>query len=463
MALVLARDSRSRSTRAGDRYEVEAMIPVLSAAGMRDADAKAVALRGSQALIREAGTAVGFEAKKMLGGCYSKRIAVIVGPGLNGADGRVAAAWLNDRGARVDVIDVSRQPGELVGYDLVVDAGFGLGCSRAYDAPRVMGSTKVLAVDLVSGVDADTGVVFGAPFHADVTLAIGALKYAHITGDAANLMGELRFASLDIVGSSEDGLVEDSDLAGFIKGDREDHKWTHAVSALCGSSLMPGAAELVSRGAIAGGASMVRLSSRGDVAARVQLPPEIVHERGEFVDPRVKSIVAGPGLGEGAVPWLIERLSGVRVPVVLDADGLSLEVLERKGDAEWIVTPHEGEFERLTRQPAPADRVQAVRSLAKSLGCVVLLKGPITLVCNERGALRAINSGTSALATAGSGDVLAGLIAGAISRGHDAMSAGALSAHLHGRAGQLLAPYAGSSGLFAPLRDLLRSIGANRC
>ncbi len=438
------------------------MIPILTSVQMRADDARAVGLRGTDELVRMAGTAVGFEAKRMLGVCYARSIAVIVGPGLNGADGLVAAAWLKARGARVDVIEVATQPREIRGYDLVVDAAFGLGCSRPYYAPRLSAGTRVLAVDLVSGLDADTGEVLGAPLTADVTLAIGAVKYAHLTGAGATLTGTLRFAGLDIVSTFQDGLIEDGDLDDLVRRDHDDHKWSHAVSALCGSAFMPGAAELVVRGAIAGGASMVRLESLANLADLAHLPPEVVRTAGSTLDPRAKCIVAGPGLGEGGSAWLRARLDGVDVPVVLDADGLHREVFERRPDhgPDWLLTPHEGEFSRITRTPVPENRIEAVRSLAAESGCAVLLKGPITLVCRPDGVLRAVNSGTPALATAGSGDVLAGMIAGAIARGHDVLSSGALSAHLHGRASGALAPYQPASALLSAVTQVLAGLGS---
>ncbi|MHB1210134.1 MAG: NAD(P)H-hydrate dehydratase [Acidimicrobiales bacterium] len=436
------------------------MIPILTSGEMRAEDAVAVARRGSESLVRAAGTAVALTAKEMLGGCYARRVAVVVGPGLNGADGRVAAEWLSARGSKVDIIEVQHQPTLLRGFDLVIDAAFGLGCSRPYVAPEITSGTKVLAVDLVSGVNADTGDIMGSPFAADVTLALGALKHAHLTGPSAVLMGNLRFAGLDIVASYRDGLMEDRDLVGMVVRDHDDHKWSHAVSALCGSPLMPGAADLVVRGAIVGGASMVRLESNGMIGDLVRLPSEVVHVDDAIVDPRSKVVVAGPGLGRDAVQWLRSRLDQARVPVILDADALHQELfMQRDRDrAHWLLTPHEGEFHRITQSPVPANRIEAVRSLAHESGCVVLLKGPITLLCDPNGTLRAVNSGTPALATAGSGDVLAGLIAGAVARGHDVLSAGALSAHLHGRAAAALTPYAPASALLVEIPKILEAV-----
>jgi hydroxyethylthiazole kinase-like uncharacterized protein yjeF len=436
------------------------VIPILKSAQMREADALAVLSRGVDALVNAAGTAVALEAKEMLSSCYGARAAVVVGPGLNGADGLVAARWLRSRGARVDVIEVAHQPVSLDGYDLVIDAAFGLGCSRPYVAPKVAAGTPVLAVDLPSGVDSDSGEILGSPLVADVTLALGALKPAHITGPSAALVGELRFAGLGIVQQFDDGLIEDSDLATLIAIHDDDHKWVHAVEAFVGSPLMPGAAELVVRGALAGGASMIRLASRGDISSFVRLPPEVVHGIELTADRRCRAVVAGPGLGFDAVSWLRERLANVDVPVVLDADGLDLGLLpaSTSGNGQWILTPHEGEFARLTRRAVPANRIEAVRALARETGCVVLLKGPTTILASPSGTLRVVMSGTPALATAGTGDVLAGLIAATIARGHDPLTAGALAAHLHGRAGARMAVYAPASDLAGEVRGILAQL-----
>jgi len=421
------------------------VIPLVNVALMRQCDATAVAHRGVEALIHDAGAAVATEARAMLGTLYGRRIAVLAGPGLNGADGRVAAGILTSRGCKVDVISVFSQPQELRGYDLVIDAAFGLGCSRPYVAPRVAGGTRVLAVDLVSGVNADTGEVLGHPLAADVTLALGALKPAHLDGPAARLAGELRFASLGIDVPQGSGLVDDQDLAHYVRRGVDDHKWTHALTILAGSPSMPGAAALACRGALSAGASMIHLVSRGKVARVLHLPDEVVRVRGRAIDPRSASVAAGPGLGTTSTSWLLERLSGVTVPVVLDADALTLEVVGLKSSVPRILTPHAKEFARLAGAVPGDQRFDAVRRLAAQTGCVVLLKGPVTVIASPSGELRAVNAGTSALATAGSGDVLSGMIAAAIARGHEPFHAASLSAHLHGRAGALLPPF-GSAG-----------------
>ena len=437
------------------------MLPLLTTAQMREADAVAVEKRGVESLVHAAGTAVALEAKRMLGRVYGARVAVIVGPGLNGSDGRVAGSWLRLRGALVTVVDVAVQPTTLDGFDLVIDAAFGLGCSRPYEAPKIAPGTLVLAVDLVSGVDADTGAVLGAPLAADVTVALGAFKPAHLDGPSSALVGELRLAGLGIVPDFADGVMEDRDLAELLRGDVNDHKWRHAVAVIAGSVLMPGAAELAVRGALAGGASMVQLASRGDIGGLVHVPPEVVRA-GDDVDRRCRAVVAGPGLGPDASSWLAQRLTGIPAPVVLDADGLhrALILAANVSDGRWVLTPHAAEFERLTGGVLPAMRFDAVRTLARETGCVVLLKGPITVIADPRGRLRIVRSGTPALATAGSGDVLSGLIGATIARGHEPFEAAALAAHLHGRAGARLATYAPASELAGAVKAILSSLSS---
>jgi ADP-dependent NAD(P)H-hydrate dehydratase / NAD(P)H-hydrate epimerase len=433
------------------------MIPILSLSEMRAADAKAVAARGQDALVRDAGTAVALVAQRLLGHCYSRRVCVVAGPGLNGADGRVAARWLTSRGALVHVLPVDETPDLLEGYDLVIDAAFGTGATRPYTAPKVSSGTAVLAVDLPSGVNSDTGALLGTPLKATATIALGAFKPAHFSGPSAEIVGELHFAGLGIATSCDDGLIDDADLAQLIRFSADDHKWGHALQAFVGSTLMPGAAELVLRGALAGGASMIRLVSRGDVATQVRVPPEVVHVQELKVDPRCKAVVAGPGLGPEAPAWLRGGLTSARCPVVLDADGLDREFIDESApkDATWVLTPHAGEFERLSGRPVGNDRFGDVRELAKATGCVVLLKGPRTVIAHPGGKLRVVNSGTASLATAGSGDILSGLIAATIARGHEPFEAAALAAHLHGRAGATVAPYASASEVGTAIRTLV--------
>ena len=433
------------------------MDPLVSHEVMRECDARAVSRRGVEALVDAAGTALTQCARRLLGGLYGRRIAVVTGPGLNGADGVVASRYLRARGARVDRYDVADQPTHLVGYDLYIDAAFGLGCSRPYVAPRVAPGTLVLCVDLPSGVDADTGAVMGSPPVADVTLAMGALKYAHVDGPAASLVGRVEVASLGIVVPTLDAVVRDEDLAGYVLASHDDHKWTHALGVLAGSPPMPGAARLVCDGAIAGGASMVRLTSRGTVGDKVRLAPEVVRDTTRQVDTRCRAVVAGPGLGLDCASWLTRRLATSTAPLVLDADALRDEVLSHESlrGREVIMTPHEGEFSRLGGVISDERRIPAARALAAARGATVLLKGPTTVVATPDGRVRVVTAGDWRLATAGTGDVLAGAIGAALARGHDPLEAAALSAQLHAMAGCSLEPYAPARRLAAAMRRIL--------
>jgi hydroxyethylthiazole kinase-like uncharacterized protein yjeF len=227
------------------------------------------------------------------------------------------------------------------------------------------------------------------------------------------------------------------------------------LSVLAGTPRMPGAGARVCEGALSAGASMVRLESRGKIARLVLIPAEVVRVRGPLVDPRSACVVAGPGLGTKSGTWLRERLTDLGIPTVFDADALTPDVVSLTRRAPRVLTPHVKEFERLSGAAPGAQRIPALRRLAAETGCVVLLKGPITMISTPDGHLRAVNSGTDALATAGSGDVLSGMIGAAIARGHDPLDAAALSAHLHGRAGASLLPFETAAALPAAVTHVL--------
>jgi len=441
---------------------------------MREADARAVATWGVDTLVERAGYAVGATARDMLGTLYAKRIVIVAGPGLNGADGRRAGAWLTRRGAAVSLVDAASAPAIANSVDLVIDAAFGLGCSRPYTAPTVPAGTPVLSVDLPSGIASDSAEVMGEPFVADVTLALGALKPAHLRADVARYVGHVAFSSLGIETPDDSGVVETSDLDDFVREDRNDHKWKHAVFVVAGSPTMLGAPALALRGALATGASMIQLCVPGYDAPTSSFPLEIVRRVAKSVDvpdlvsreaSRLRSVLVGPGLGrdheiDDAVRELV-RINAT--PMVLDADGLRAltpEMLSARTHPEVpiILTPHDGEFEALTGSAPSRDRVASVLALARASRCVVLAKGPTTIVASPDGRVRVVQSGTPALATAGTGDVLAGMIAGALSRGHEPLAAASLSAHLHGLAGQRLGAYAHADDLAGAASEVLREL-----
>jgi len=318
----------------------------------------------------------------------------------------------------------------------------------------------VLAIDIPSGVDADTGAAPGTAVRADHTVTFAALKPGLLQGEGPQLSGTTEVADIGI-GFPTPGalLMEDADVAALVPPrPRPVNKWTNAVGVAAGSAGMEGSAILCTRGAMAAGAGMIRLGSPGDPTApwpteavRVHLPVE--GWAGAFLEAtaKCKAVVIGPGLGTGdAVAEEIRIvLAAVPVPLVIDADALNAlgdaaaarTVLDKR-EAPSILTPHDGEYARIAGSAPGEDRLDAARRLAAATGAVVLLKGPLTAVADPRGELAVPDvllsaAGGPALATAGSGDVLSGIIGALCARGLRPLEAAALGAHVHGRAASL--------------------------
>ena len=428
------------------------MQPVLTVAEMRGVDEAAQATTPLPTLVARAGRAVATAALSLLGGAYGRRVVVVCGKGNNGADGRVAAAHLARRGVRVAVVDVPRDTSrhwEVPACDLVVDAAFGTGFRGSYHPPAVPAGAAVLAVDIPSGVDGDTGHVPGEALAADVTVTFASLKPGLVLGPGRALAGDVTVADIGLDASvARWWVVEDADVSRVVPlRPRDAHKWSAAVLVVAGSPGMGGAAALAAAGALRAGAGMVRLGVPGaDLAG--QPSTEAVHvalPAGDWaaaaleVSARCRAVVVGPGLGrDPATVGSVRRLvAEADVPVVVDADGLA--ALAGPGAparrAGLVVTPHDGELTRLTGAPPGEDRVGTAGSLAARLGATVLLKGPTTVVARPDGGGWLVTSGTPALATAGSGDVLSGVIGAFVARGAEPGEAAAAAAHVHGRAG----------------------------
>lgn len=445
------------------------MKPVVSVDEMRAVDAEATsgpAGVSEDTLVERAGTAVATAALGMLGGAYGRRVVVVAGKGNNGADGRVAAERLAIRGARVTVVDASDAPRRIGGVDLVIDAAYGTGFRGEYVAPEVPAGVKVLAVDIPSGVDGDTGAAAGEPLRADVTVTFAALKKGLVQGDGPALAGTVGVADIGLDASrAKAWLVDDGDVARVVpRRRRESHKWESAVVVVAGSPGMLGAAEFSAHAAYRSGAGMVRLAVPG--AALSEMPP---NEAVAFEIPRhgwapsvlevlerCKALVIGPGIGRddatrADVRHVAERS---KVPVVVDADALfavggaddfarvaRARARARAGDAgRLVLTPHSGEFERIFGHAPASDRIGEAAEAAAKTGCVVLLKGSTTVVADAAGSggdggrVRVVTAGGPSLATAGTGDVLSGAIGAFVARGLDSLDAAAVGAHVHGRA-----------------------------
>jgi NAD(P)H-hydrate epimerase len=326
-----------------------------------------------------------------------------------------------------------------------------------------VGDAKVLAVDLPTGLDADTGSVSGAVLGADRTVTFAAAKPGHVLGDGPDVVGGLLVADIGLaVDSATMGIVESTDVAEWLpRRGRRDHKWRHAVRIVAGSSGMTGAASLAAEAAQRTGSGMVVASSPGveESALAPRLPREVVTRRLAHVDwsgdvledlGRFQALVVGPGLGrhEATIDAALRTIADAEVPVLVDGDGLFALASDQSDGAAplrdrahaTVLTPHDAEFTRLSGAAPGEDRVGAVRRLAERTGAVVLLKGPTTIVADPSGRTYFVVAGDQRLATAGTGDVLAGVIGALLAMGTPPAEAAAGGAWIHASAGASLPP-----------------------
>ena len=424
------------------------MIPVVTPARMGEIDAAAP--ESVDVLIERAGAVVARAAAEMMGGRYGRRVVVLAGPGNNGADGRAAALRLRRGGVRVRVFSATDAPETLPPADLYVDSAFGTGLSRPYTPPqRGRPDAPVLAVDIPSGLDGLTGEVLGGPvWAARRTVTFAALKPGLLFGSGPVACGKVTVADIGLSVDSADAgaLYTDDDVEALPDGTGATHKWHGAALVVAGSPGMGGAASLACAAALRSGARMVHLSA--PASAVVASPVETVRSEPPLaVDAaRFGVCAAGPGLGTDreAAERLVDALA-LGLPTVVDADGLRLlddpavaAVLDqrRDGSVPTVLTPHDAELEALVSARPGPDRIAAARSAAARLGAVVLLKGGPTVVADPHGRTRIVSSGDARLATAGTGDVLTGMVAGRLAAfgPERLLDRVAEAAHLHGRA-----------------------------
>jgi NAD(P)H-hydrate epimerase len=427
------------------------VIPIVTPAEMGAIDAAAP--EPVEVLIGRAGGAVARAAVEMLGGTYGRRVVVLAGPGNNGNDGREAARRLRQRGVAVQVFATDALPAAVPPCDLVIDAAFGTGFRGSFDPPAV-GDIPVLAVDIPSGVTGLTGEASGTPLSAARTVTFAALKPGMVLPPGASLAGEVTVADigLDTAGASAH-VIEATDVASWLVApDAGAHKWQRALWLVAGSPGMEGAATLVATAAMRAGAGYVRMSAPGSVvggapteAVRVPLPDEgwWLAMRDDL--DRFGSVVIGNGLGTSDAIGSEVRsvVASCARPLVVDADALTalaaVDVDTRRGllGEHVVLTPHDGEFTRLAGARPGADRLGAARALASQTGAVVLLKGGPTVVAHPDGRVLVCTSGDARLATAGTGDVLAGVIGALLAQGVDPFHAAAGGAFVHGVAAAL--------------------------
>lgn len=462
------------------------MIRVHSVADIRAAEAALMARLPDGALMQRAATGLA-AALSRIGAGYGARVVVLTGGGDNGGDALFAGARVARRGAQV--LAVLARPdrthagglaallraggvvtddasGVLRSADFVVDGLLGIGgqgglrsnyAELAADAAESLAT--VVAVDLPSGIDPDTGETPGAHIRADVTVTFGARKIGLVIDPAAAAAG--RIIDVDIglgpfLPEPTMTVLENVDVSSLIPhpGRDTDKYRRGVVGVLAGSEEFSGAAVLCVGGAIRGGAGMVRYIGSAGEAVRSRWP-EAVTASG-----RVQAWVAGPGLGPDKKNGRdLAKLIADGVPVLVDADGLRF--LPRRFDTPALLTPHAGELARLLgtdRADVEARRLHHAVAAARKWNAVVLLKGSTTLVAAPDGRVRANPTGTPALATAGSGDVLAGLAGALLAGGLDPFDAGSVAAYVHGRAGHAAA----RARMNPSATDVLRALDADR-
>lgn len=450
--------------------------PILTAAETRAAE-QALFDAGTSvaALMRRAGRAAADIAWSRFG---PRPALVACGPGNNGGDGYVLAARLRERGVAVRVCasgepttDAARaaradwgapvEPlAEAAPAPLFVDALFGTGLSRGLDE-AVAGPARALAaaaaarvaIDLPSGIATDDGAVLSDPPAADLTVALGALKRAHRLMPAMALCGAVAVADIGLSAHSE--VIEIARPALPSPGFESDKYRRGKVVVTAGA--MPGATLLSALAAQRAGAGYVEL-----LGAESDAPPHALVRRAwddaALADKRVGAIVIGPGLGSGDEPWRRLQLAiDSDHPLVLDADALNL--LARHGldglkgrQAPTVLTPHMGEFARLFPD-AQGSSLDKARAGAAATGAILLLKGSATVVAHPDGRA-AINPPAPVwLASAGTGDVLSGLLGTLLAQAHDGFAAAQSAAWLHAEAARRAGPLLIADDLVEHLRD----------
>jgi len=436
--------------------------PVLTAAAMRAAEERAIAAGSSVAeLMERAGTGVAEWVHRLAAG---SEVLILCGPGNNGGDGYVAARVLASQGVPVRVAALG-EPGTQVAAaaraawggpvevlsgaigaaPVLVDALFGTGLTRALDPALAEIVTALtakaglsIAVDLPSGAETDSGGDFGAALAAfDVTLALGALKPAHLLQPVAEQCGAVRLVEIGL-GESE-AQVRTLARPRIAMPGADAHKYSRGMVAVV-SGPMHGASELAARAAYRAGAGYVLLLTGG-----LPNPPNaIVRQRWSaeaLDDTRIGAVVIGPGLGrdERAQEKLDAALASDR-PLVIDGDALHLLDLAALKDraAPVVLTPHAGEFDALFGTET-GSKIERAQDAARRANAVVVFKGADTVIAAPNGWVNVAAMGSPWLSVAGTGDVLAGAIAAMLAqRSWDLLGAISAGVWLHGQAARLL-------------------------
>ncbi len=427
--------------------------PILTAEQMRAAEQAAIDAGTTVEQLMEGAGAGLAEATYRFAGPIPTLI--LCGPGNNGGDGYVAARHLVERGVQVRVAAISdpksaaaqwargRWQGEVEllspeteGSPLIIDALFGTGLTRGLDGPTsrllsIMTDEAVVSVacDVPSGVETDSGALLNSLTAYDLTVSFGALKPAHLLDEAMHKCGRLILADIGIPVSDRWHEIARPELPPV---EAKANKFTRGLVHLL-AGKMPGAIALAASAASRSGAGYVRVSTSRGIEG---LPAAVVQtDTAEVNDERIDCLLIGPGMGDS--PEVLTLALTSRAPKVIDADGISfLGDYERLKEQDAIITPHEGEFRRLFPDLSGTKPDRALEA-ARLSGAVVVLKGPATLVAAPDGRLGFAPPAPAWLATAGTGDVLSGIIAAMRARGLPAFEAASAGVWLHGRAAEI--------------------------
>jgi hydroxyethylthiazole kinase-like uncharacterized protein yjeF len=383
----------------------------------------------------------------------ARRVCAVCGKGANGGDGRIALRFLDQAGRETtDELDPDA--------DVVVDALFGTGFrgEPREDAAALIGrinahAAPVVAVDIPSGVDASSGEAPGAAVRADATVTMHGPKVGVVVAPGRFLAGEVAVADIGLEpGQTEHRLVTEGILAAVPRRSARDTKYSAgSVLVVGGSTGMTGAVCLAAEAAFRADAGYVTVATPKEALPVVETRLlEAVKRPLDKVDEaarRASALAIGPGLGRGddrrkLVARLLRELP---LPVVVDADAL-FDLEPDDWPASRVLTPHAGELARLLGEESSwvdAHRLEAVRRAADRFGCVVLLKGADTLVASPGEGVLVSTNGLPSLATAGTGDVLTGIVAAFLSKGMDPRIAAAAAAYAHGAASRAAEQRAG--------------------
>ncbi|MGY1825536.1 NAD(P)H-hydrate dehydratase [Blastococcus sp. SYSU DS0541] len=454
------------------------VIDLHTAADVRAAEAPLLVELPDGALMQRAAAGLATVSLRLLGRPYGARVTLLVGTGDNGGDALFAGARLAARGVRATAVLLApdrAHPAGLAAFtraggrtvapdaagplldrsDLVLDGIVGLGGSGGLREPAAglveraaRGPALMVAVDLPSGVDADSGAVAGAAFPATHTVTFGAVKPGLVAGAGRGYAGRVHLVDIGLgphLPAPAARQLTDADVAARLPlPDPDDDKYSQGVvGVVAGSATYPGAGVLCTGAAVRTRPGLVRYAGTAADGVRAAWPEVIVTDGRPGDAGRVQAWVVGPGMGTGddARSVLAEVLA-TDLPVLVDADGLTLLAREpelvRGRSAPTVLTPHDREFARFGTEPGD-DRIGATRRLAADLGAVVLLKGDATVVADPDGTAYVNGTGTPWLATAGTGDVLSGIGGALLPADLPAVEAAAVAAHLHGRAGQVAA------------------------